>query len=177
MTHARLLRFDAFGTGAHAQHLQGAPLSKDRGAVGGVQRARVGGRIAGRVPDLMNRWNDHVLVRRNGKVALQCAWCKFQAKLATTSGRPALRIRETRLVCNICTREGNADDKRGSGNVALCKALNLSSTEGGATCFYLYHRYFFGSTPVASGAAPAAAADDSELAAPERLDDAMDDAQ
>ena len=130
-----------------------------------------------RVPELMNRWNDHVLVRRNGKAALQCAWCKFQAKLATTSGRPALRIRETRLVCNICTREGNADDKRGSGNVALCRALNLSSTEGGATCFYLYHRHFFGSTPVTSGAAPAAAADDSESAAPERLDDAMDDAQ
>ena len=130
-----------------------------------------------RVPELMNRWNDHVLVRRSGKASLQCAWCKLQAKLATSSGRPSLRIRESRLVCSHCTRALNADDKRGIADVALCKALSLSSTEGGATCFYLYHRHFFGSTPVASGAAPAAAADDSELAAPERLDDAMDDAQ
>ena len=78
-----------------------------------------------RVPELMNRWNDHVLVRRSGKASLQCAWCKLQAKLATSSGRPSLRIRESRLVCSHCTRARNADDKRGIADFFLVQSPEL----------------------------------------------------
>jgi len=141
-----------------------------------------GGRASGRtsasqlLPELKNRWGDHVPVRRNGVFALRCEWCKLQSNVMKTTGRSAPRPRETRLVCSHCTRAEEDTHSRGCRDIALCNKLRPTSTEAGATCFFLYHQYVFGSTPVASGTTPAAAAkNDDEPAAPQRLDDAMDD--
>jgi hypothetical protein len=90
---------------------------------------------------LKNRWGDHVPRRRDAKWALRCEWCKHQSAVAVASGRNALRIRETRLVCSVC----QSDKRGGCKDVALCTDLCQSSTEAGATCFYLYHRHILGS--------------------------------
>jgi hypothetical protein len=90
---------------------------------------------------LKNRWGDHVPLRRDGKYTLKCAWCKHQSLAAVASGRNALRIRTTRLVCSVCVSENG----RNCTDIALCTDLCQSSTQVGATCFYLYHRHIMGS--------------------------------
>ena len=109
-------------------------------------------------------------VRRQRRNALDCEWCKLQAKLMKASGRKPQPIRESRMICFCCVRS-EENIKRGCKDISLCTVLSQSTTEVGATCFFLYHQHIFGSTPVASGAFAAAIAD----TAPERLGDLMDD--
>ena len=117
------------------------------------------------LPRLKTRWGDHVPMRReNKKRAIDCEWCKLQSKAAVASGRNALSIRETRTICSQCKR----DAYRGCTDIALCTKLCQSSTEVGATCFYLYHAHIL-ATPAASAAAE-------PTPTPDRLDDAMRDA-
>ena len=138
-------------------------------------------------PALKNRWGDHVPTRRLAKTALACEWCKMQANAMKASGRATIRPRESRYVCSHCQRDKDtASNGLKCTNISLCTSLCRSSTEVGATCFYLYHRHHFGSTPTfpagdASAAAAAsfsaAAAASAELGAtPNRLGDAMDEA-
>ena len=81
------------------------------------------------LPALKNRWGDHVPLRREKKGAIACEWCKMQSKAAVASGRNALRIRETRLVCCHCKRNST----RECTDIALCTELCQSSTAAGAT--------------------------------------------
>ena len=125
-------------------------------------------------PTLKNRWGDHVPVRRIGPRAIACEWCKLKSKAAVASGRPAFRARESILVCSVCRRDDDIQRaSHGCADMALCTVLCRSSTEVGATCFFLYHQHRFGATPTSAAGAPAAAG---PQATPGRLDDAMGDA-